>query len=227
MRGVAIIESPGLQDITSGFRSGAALAEFLRLLRVPFVYLPIHSKELLKPKLIQTAKDFDVVHLSAHGYRGALSFTDGSVLHGDEMQWLLLPSANGRIVSLDACGSSNFAPAESLASFMQDLTDGALHPPRCVMTMFGNVTFGDSALTWSLFYRQLECMLGKQSAAEACPRSIRNSLLPVRGANLHKICAAYWYERHKKYVNISPWSDEDGERVAAMERGESEVASNG
>lgn len=227
MRGVAIIESPGLRDITTGDRSGLALAEILRLLRVPYRYQAIHSKDLLKPILLDTARDFDVVHLSAHGKDGALSFTDGSVLSGDEMQWSLLPASNGRIVALDACGSSGFEPADNLAVFMQAYTEGVLRPPKCVLTMYGNVTFGDSALSWALFYRHLWKRLLNVEASRCQPRAIHECLLSVKNADLHKICAAFWYDAYSKYVSVSPWLDETGDHVAAIERGEDTSAVDG
>ena len=44
---VLIIESPSLEDVTSGDRTGHHLAELLKLLRIPYAYQPIHTKGLL------------------------------------------------------------------------------------------------------------------------------------------------------------------------------------
>ncbi|NRD51614.1 C13 family peptidase [Corallococcus exiguus] len=205
MRQVLIIESPGLNDITTGDRTGELLAGQLRLLRISHKLSTIHTSELLEQRLQESAQDSDVIHLSMHGSKEGIHFTDGTYIDWRQLQHKLLAHGGNRLLVISACQSSNFVPDSNLASTMQSLTNGAQSAPRCVFTMFGDVYFVDVVLAWGLFYRRLSSMLNGMPSSQCTPQQVKNSLDAVYKAGFSKICAAFWYEQFGKYQNISPW----------------------
>lgn len=208
MLSVLIVESPGLEDITSGDREGDILARQLQLIRIPCEYKSIHKADLLI-EVIKEHNKYDVIHLSCHGNENALYFTDKSRLNWDELQKILLTFGSDRLVVLSACNSAFFKPDATLAEFLKRFTFNTLKPPKCIFTMSGNFYFADGVLAWGLFYRKFseELKENKTSVLSCTSRMIYKSLSCVKKAELPevKICAAYWYEQHNKYVNISPW----------------------
>ncbi|MFH1227003.1 MAG: CHAT domain-containing protein [Planctomycetota bacterium] len=218
---VLIIESPGLIDITTEDNQGKILAQELRLLRIHCEYKPIHTSSLLQQTLNSHAK-YDVIHICCHGSKDGLSFTDGSFLNWDALQSSLLPFMSKRLVMLSACQSAFFKPDATLAKFLQQISFDALKAPKCIFTMFGNFYFADGVLAWGVFYRKFseELEKNKASVSSCTSRMILNSLRSVKNAELPsvKICAAYWYEQSKRYIDISPWKI--GEQVVdAIEKG--------
>lgn len=205
MRRVLIVESPGLADITSGDRRGELIKRQLELLRIPCVLQAIHTSTLFEDVLKGGAPESDVIHLSAHGNTAGIGFTDGSFLDWKKLQIAALPHTGGKLLVLDACQSAAFNVDANLAKFMQQMMGGVAQPPKCVLTMVGNVYFADSVLAWGLFYRRLAQKLNGAPVVQTDAHHIKEALDSVKGAQLPKICASYWYDEHGKYKNISPW----------------------
>jgi len=205
MRRVLIVESPGLEDITSGDRRGEVLMGQLRLLRIPCVLRPIHSARLLEEVLKEEAPNSDVIHLCMHGNSAGISFTDGSSYRWKDLQFPVLSHARGKLLVLDACRSATFKPDATLAKFMSIFSKGRAQAPRCVLTMFGDVYIADSALAWGLVYRRLRRELEGASIEQCSAKQIKETLEVVKQAGLPKICASFWYERHGLYQDVTPW----------------------
>jgi hypothetical protein len=208
MKRVLIIESPGLNDITTGDRTGELLAGQLSLIRIPYELRTIHTAELLEQRLGEEARESDVIHLSMHGNRDGIWFTNGTSINWTHLQYQLLKHAGGKLIVINACQSSTFVPDDNLAKTMQELTNGGMQAARCVFTMFGDVYFADSVLAWGLFYRRLSSKLNGASSSQCTAAQIRDSLSSVHRAGFPKICAVFWYEQFGKYKNISPWIPE-------------------
>lgn len=214
---VFIIESPAAKDITSGDRTGEHLKSLLQLLRIPAEYYPIHTKDLLADRL-KLVGDAPVVHIAAHGRNGGMGFTDGTFMSREDLEKALLPNCKGKLVSLDFCDSSDFKPNDTLAALLAVLTKGKMGPPACVVTMFGEVKFADSLLSWGVFYRHLVKPV-PQGKTVTPQRKIYDSLKKVQGADLHPMCAAFWYDKFDKFVNISPWKEGGEENVKRIAKG--------
>lgn len=219
MENVLIIESPGLKDITTGDRTGYLVSEQLRLLRVPHAYFAIHTSSLLQERLAEHAKSAGVVHILAHGNQTGIFFTDNSGLTWNQLQQNLLAYAGNRLIIVSACHSASFAIDDTLAGLLESLTTGVVKPPRCVLTMWGEVYFADVVLAWGLFYRRFFKALSGNDVLSFTPRMILESLKPIRQAELPKICASYWYSQYHKYVDLSPWKAGETE-VEAIENGQ-------
>jgi len=219
MENVLIVESPGLVDITTGDRIGYLVSEQLRLLRVPHVYFAIHTSSLLQERFAEHAKGAGIVHISAHGNETGIFFTDNSGLTWNELQQNLLVYAGNRLIVVSACHSAFFTIDETLAGLLESLTTGVAKPPKCVLTMWGEVYFADAVLAWGLFYRGFFKVLAHRNVGSFTPRMILESLKPVKQAGLPKICASYWYSRYHKYVDLSPWKEGETE-VEAIENGQ-------
>jgi len=216
MDNILLIESPGLMDITTGDRTGYLLSEQLKLIRVPHDYFAIHTSSLLQELLAQHAKNAGVVHISVHGNETGIFFTDNSILTWNELQQNLLVYAGNRLIVLSACHSAFFKIDKTLAGLLESLTAGLAKPPKCVLTMWGEVYFPDAVLAWGLFYRTFFKTLAGSDIGSFTPRAVLESLKIVKQAGLPKICAAYWYSRHHEYVDISPWKEGETE-VTAIE----------
>lgn len=219
MENILIIESPGLEDITTGDRTGYLLSEQLKLLRVPHVYFAVHTASLLQERLLEYAKIAGVIHIATHGNETGIFFTDNSKLTWNELQQNLLVYAANRLTVISACHSASFEIDETLAGLLESLTTGVVKPPKCVMTMWGEVYFADAVLAWGLFYRGFSKALAGKEVDSFTPRMILESLKPVKQAGLPKICVSYWYSQYHKYVDISPWKMGETE-VVSIENGQ-------
>lgn len=192
------------------------LAGQLRLLRIPCELRTIHAAELLERTLEEGARESDVIHLSTHGNKDGIGFTDGSGMNWNQLQYPLLKHAGGKLLVINACQSAAFVPDGNLAKIAQAFTKGRMQAARCVFTMFGDVYFADSVLAWGLFYRRMSTKLKGASSSQSTPEQIKDSLDAVHQAGLPKICAAFWYEEHSKYKNISPWHPEFKKKLVSQ-----------
>jgi hypothetical protein len=204
MQNVLIIESPGLEDITTEDRTGILVAQQLRLIRVPVEIQSIHSSKLLQERLNQFGRDAGVIHIAAHGDKEAIWFTDGSKLTWKELEQNLMVYAMQKIVVISACRSANFTFDKTLSDVLQILSNGQHQPPKCVLTLWGNVFMADVVLCWGLFYRRL-FSFHNGGIDKLTARNIYESLSSVKSAGLPKICCAYWYDKYRQYADISPW----------------------
>jgi len=212
MEPVLLIESPGLLEITTGDRRGEVLSRQLHMLRVPCVYAPIHTNNLVAARM-DTMKPYSVMHLAAHGLKGSIGFTDGSALSPEQLRQVVWPRASDRIVVLDACDTHWIQADDPLSALLRPWQGG----PKCVLTMVGKVFFADSALSWSVFYRHLFARLGSGGVPACTARDVLESLKRVKAAELGApICAAYWYEAHSRWVDISPWKPSAENNVSGM-----------
>lgn len=181
---VLIIESPGLVDITTGDRTGYLVSEQLRLLRVPHVYFAVHTASLLQERLAEQAEGAGVVHISTHGNETGIFFTDNSELTWNELQQNLLVYAGNRLIVVSACHSAFFAINKTLAGLLELLTQGVAKPPKCVLTMWGEVYFADVVLAWGLFYRRFFKALAGGNVDNFTPRIVLESLKSVQASGI-------------------------------------------
>jgi hypothetical protein len=179
MENILIIESPGLEDITTVDRTGYLLSEQLKLLRVPHVYFAVHTSSLLQGRLAEYANIAGVIHIAAHGNEIGTYFTDNSGFTWNELQQNLLVYAGDRLIVLSACHSAFFNIDKTLAELLESLTAGVAKPPKCVLTMWGVVNFPDAVLAWGLFYRTLFKSLADRTLGSFTPRMILESLKPI------------------------------------------------
>jgi hypothetical protein len=211
MAKVLIVESPGLKDISTGDREGLVLSELLQLIRVPVGYCAIETASLLQTRLSSRGRNAAVIHISTHGNPTGIFFTDGSSLTWKELQQTLLAHAWDKLVVLSACHSGMFTPDESQAQMLATLTAGVVKPPRCVLTMWGDVYFADAVLAWGLFYRAFFERLARRRVSSFDAHDVLESLKRVKAGGFSKICAYYWYGSSQGYRSISPWKDGKGE----------------
>lgn len=229
-----IVESPSLGDIDTGIRDGEHLHKLLAMVpigehapgrAVESVYRPFSTHERLMAILEHEAKAASCLHVCGHGNSEGFGFTDKSVLRWDIFARVVLACAHQRIVVLAACNSDALRPLVGGLAQVLTAAVGRWPMPRCVLTFFGRVTFADSLLAWGLFYRHLFAALGKSKTqiADCSARVIFNALKSIKDSGLDvKICAAYWYDAQKKFVNISPWARPHGPAdldVVAIEKG--------
>lgn len=218
MQKVLIIESPSLEDITDEDRTGLLVAQQLRLLRIPAEIKSIHTAQLLQTRISLFGNDAGIIHIAAHGNTDGIWFTDRSKLSWKELEQALLVHAMNKIVVLSACRSANFSFDKKLSEILQLLTMGQYQPPKCVLTLWGDVYFADVVLCWGLFYRRL--FAANNGNIENCnPKIIFDSLEYIKRAGLPKICCAYWYDKYRQYADISPWKSGDM-NISKIENGQ-------
>jgi hypothetical protein len=223
---VLIIESPSLEDITSGDREGEHLHALLGILRLNTRYYPIHSDKLLGKRLGELALDHDDLHIAAHGDENGLGFTDTSRTTWKELSTLLGFAAGNKLVVVSSCHSSKMPkPDGTLGAELASILGVDTRPPRAVLTFFSTVFYYDCVLAWGIFYRHLTAKLTehKSQIASCEARWIWESLKAVKGASLPsvKICASFWYEQYRKHVDISPWHEDAEANLEAMSIGTS------
>ncbi|MAT84106.1 MAG: hypothetical protein CMD39_07425 [Gammaproteobacteria bacterium] len=223
---VLIIESPGLDDFMTNDRVGPPLQQQLMLTRVVANLMVATRRESFRELMRGPhVASFPIVHLSLHGDMSGITFTDGKDMDWHQVQLELHAWAANKIVAISACESAAFKLDDDLAKWLMSQTKGQYGPPRAVLTMLQKVYMPDATLAWGLFYRRLYQRLADRqapSASSASARDIYESLRKVRAAGLPKICCAFWYEPYQRFVNITPWKDDEktSQRIAAMENGE-------
>lgn len=221
MQSVFIIESPSLEDISNEDRTGLLVAQQLRLLRIPAEIKSIHKAQLLSTRLSEFGNNAGIIHIAAHGNTEGIWFTDRSKLTWKELEQTLAIQAMNKIVVLSSCRSANFSFDKTLSEVLQLLTQGKYQPPKCVLTLWGDVYFADVVLCWGLFYRRLFSAING-NITNCSPRIIYNSLTDIKKAGLPKICCAYWYEKYREYADISPWKAGDN-NITKIENGKQTV----
>lgn len=101
--GVFILESPGVNELASGYSEGPIVSEMLKLLSIPYVLRNIESRQDLEREgRIFQQRHFDVLLISAHGENGAIQLTDGEMVSVAELFRLFKPS-NKTTVLFSSC----------------------------------------------------------------------------------------------------------------------------
>lgn len=169
---VIIIESPNLADIGAGRQEGPSLVAILRLIRIPVFFRTVTSKDSL-PAALSELNDEAValhqdhnamLHISAHGGKEYLQFTDGSAVTFGELAALVKPihayHHSHLVLCLSAC-----AAAEYVGTIL-------VNPPEfdtffAMVSTWGSPTWPETAIGFATFYHLMRKGYDLPAAVEA------------------------------------------------------------